>query len=311
MRKRNMIIIGLLLILLLVLLFPKLFWAVHNANTRKLQGHLIPGVNDLEMRYGEDEHAPVKQRKLKTAEGIVYTCFFPAELSDRETRWPVVVWGNGTGNTYLNYEASLRSLASYGFVAAGCDDSSMGDGRSLLDIAVYMKSLDEDPDSMFYRKLDTAHIGAAGHSQGACGAVNAVTKYEESSLFTSLFTTSLPKPSMCVDKKNMPFAYWRYDMSKIRIPYFATTGTLFLDSRWISPQESMKENFELLPEGTEAYGACRIGANHNVVNEYHGCGYFNAWFCYTLKSDPEAAKIFTEEGELQRNSGRWRDVIRQ
>ncbi len=297
------------LLVLLVLLFPKVFWAVHNAHTRKLRGSLIPGENDLEMFYGEDLHAPVESLELQMENGRTCMIFYPAALTEAEEHFPAVIWGNGTGNTWVNYEASLKSLASYGFVAVGCDDSNMGDGQALYENALFLRSLNEEPDSIFYGKLDTEHFGAAGHSQGACGAVNAATGYEESrTLFASLFTTSLPKLSMCEDRKNMKFAYWKYDVSAVSVPYFSTTGTGFLDSRWISPLDAMDENFARIPESTAAWAARQIGASHNIVNEYHGCGYFNAWFCYTLKNDGKAAKVFDDQGELEKNRSRWKNV---
>ncbi len=239
---------------------------------------------------------------------VTFIC--PKEINDttESLTWPAVVWANGTGNTNENYLASLTSLASYGFIVMGCNDQNMGDGSTQYRMGEYLLQLNEDPDSIFYRKIDIDHIGAGGHSQGGCSAVNAVTRFEKSkTLFSSLFTTSLPKKEMCVDSKNYKFAYWDYDMTEISVPYFATSGTWFLDANWISPLSSMEENFAALDPNLEAYRARQKKANHNIVNEYHGCGYFNAWFCYTLKGDAEAAEVFTGSTELKQNTGRWMD----
>ncbi len=303
-----------ILIVVLIRLFPTFFWAFHNQSTKNLQVQLRKGENDLEYAYGEDLHSPILDEDLTidTDDGAScrYHIFYPEELTAENRTYPVVVWANGTGNTYVNYEAALRSLTSYGFVVVGCDDSSMGDGKRLYEMGLFMRDLNEETGSRFYHKLDVHHIGAGGHSQGACGAVNAVTRYPESqTLFASVFTTSLPKLSMCVDGR-WDFAYWAYDVSKIQIPYFATTGTWFFDSLWISPQDDQTKHFKMLSDKTEAYAARQSRANHNIVNEFHGSGYFNAWFCYTLKDDRTAAEVFTgDDPELLRNVHRWQDVI--
>ncbi len=305
MKKRIIIVcLSILVVIgLFLALFPKVFWAIHNHNTKNLKVKLVEGKTDLEYAYGQDKICPVKKISLGD-----YVFIYPEELELSNQSYPIVVWGNGTANTYVNYEASLTSLASYGFVVVGCNDSNMGDGKTLYEMGLFARSLNDKKESIFYQKLDVKNIGVAGHSQGACGAVNAATKYEESKeLFTSLFTTSLPKLEMCVDKKNMEFAYWKYDVSLIRVPYFATTGTMFLDSLWISTLKSIEENFAHLSEEIPAFMARQVGANHNIVNEYHGCGYFNAWFCYTLKNDSKAAQAFIGDKEIDKNTGRWKD----
>ncbi len=287
--------------------FSPIFWWAHGIATQRLRVKLIEGQNDLEYAYGQD----LSQEVLYETTDEGYTIMYPADFVNSRELYPVVVWGNGTANTYRNYEPALRSLASYGFIVVGCDDNNMGDGQTLHDMAIYMKDLQNNPVSLFYGRLDVNKIGVAGHSQGACGAVNAATRFEDSGdLFASVFTTSLPKQEMCVDNEDYQFAYWQYDMSKITVPYFGNTGTRFLDSMWISPLESMKENYALLNPSIEAYCAREIGANHNIVNEYHACGYFNAWFCYTLKGDERAALVFKGENpELLRNGSRWKDVL--
>ncbi len=311
--RKKIIIIAVCLVIgaaLLIRFFPTIFWRIHNYNTARLQGRLIEGKNDIEYAYGKDLVSGVKEEHAEVHEGgaTEYLFLYPEELETANSVYPVVVWGNGTANTYENYRASLTSLASYGFIVVGCNDSNMGDGRTLYEMGRYVRELNEDPGSLFYGKIDTDNIGAAGHSQGACGAVNAATRYEESqTLFKSLYTTSMPKLSMCVDGKDWQFAYWQYDVSKIEVPYFATTGTLFLDSFWISPLSAMKENFANLTGKAPAYMARQKGANHNIVNEFHGSGYFNAWFCYTLKGDETAGAAFVGEAEIGRNKGRWKD----
>ncbi len=311
-----MIIVRIVLIALVVLfalgygafrLYLKHMWAEHAENTKNLQVKLEKGVNDLEYTYGQDLYTEVSEYHQKITNGAAseYVFYYPKEIHGR---LPVVLWGNGTGNTYSNYEPALKSLASYGFIVVGCDDQNTGSGETLHDMAIYVKSTAQDEHHMLYGKIDTNHLGIGGHSQGACGAINALTRYEDIE-YQSLFTTSLPKLSMCRDKLTMKFAYWKYDPSAIDVPYFATSGTESFDSKWVAPLSSMVENAEALPDHVFHVRARQVGANHNIVNEYHACGYFNAWFCYTLKDDQKAGKIFAQDGELMTNP-RWVDACR-
>jgi pimeloyl-ACP methyl ester carboxylesterase len=64
-------------------------------------------------------------------------------------------------------------LASYGFVIVASNSTWTAGTTSADGVYVqlhaldYAKSINEDPKSIFYQKLDMDKIGAAGHSQGA------------------------------------------------------------------------------------------------------------------------------------------------
>lgn len=85
--------------------------------------------------------------------------------------------GNGTGATPKNYDSLLTHLASWGFIVIDSYSTQTGSGKAILDAAKYMVTQNKTAGSKFYQKIDTAHIGAAGHSQGAAGVINAHTKY--------------------------------------------------------------------------------------------------------------------------------------
>lgn len=52
--------------------------------------------------------------------------------------------------------------------------------------------------------------------------------------------------------------------------------------------------------------ALQTRADHNIVSV--PCGYMNAWFCYTLKGDTNAAQVFMGKEEIRNNTSRWQDV---
>lgn len=276
----------------------------NEASAKALKVTLIEGVNDLEFFYGQDLQGEVGEYHADADSDTFseYVIYYPLELSGR---YPVVVWGNGTGGTYRDYGAALKSLASYGFVVIGNDSENNGSGQEIYEMGLYAEKLDSDPDSTFHGRLDTTNMGVGGHSQGACGAVNAVTKFERSGeLFSSVFPTSMPHIGMCVDR----FSYWAYDMSQVQVPCFLTSGTGPFDAGSVAPLSSVQENFEAIPEGVPAVMAIMAGADHNIVNKFHACGYMNAWFCWTLKGDEQAGQVFTGQEELAKNNTRWQNV---
>ena len=312
-KNRGLKVMGIILLILVFLsaglvLFAKLSAdkiQKENAESAKaLKVELEPGVNDLEYTYGQNLNAEIKELHIKADSDAFseYVIYYPVELSGP---YPVVVWGNGSGGTYKDYEAALRSLASYGFIVIGNDDSLTGSGKTIYETALFVETLNTDPDSIFFSKIDIGHIGAGGHSQGACGAVNAATKYERSSeIFKSLFTTSMPKLEMCTGR----FEYWSYDVTQVHMPYFMTSGTGPFDADSIAPLASVQENFHAVPDENLTVMAIMIGADHNIVNSFNACGYMNAWFCYTLKGDEQAAQVFVEQAEITNNSERWINV---
>jgi Chlorophyllase enzyme len=100
--------------------------------------------------------------------------FYPSDVTSSTTRWPLVVWANGTAATPDKYTYWLRHLASWGFVIVATRDQQTGFGNTALDSLAYMQGEEADPASPFYHRIDFSHVGAAGHSQGASGAANAM-----------------------------------------------------------------------------------------------------------------------------------------
>jgi hypothetical protein len=123
-----------------------------------------------------------------------YTMVYPTALGAFGVDHPVVFWANGTStspNPTCFYEEGLRLLASWGFVVVAANTGQAGSGNEIGFAAAAMVNENNNPSSIFYQKLDTAHFAAVGHSQGAVGAVNAVRNSPDS-LFAGVAVISLP-----------------------------------------------------------------------------------------------------------------------
>ena len=265
------------------------------------------GINDVEYRYSIRGKYDVVQM-LQRNDMREYSIYYPVPL---EEVYPVIVWANGTGQTYDDFEETLKCLASHGFVVIGNDDKNTGGGQSVYEMALYVEKLNMDKDNPLVGHLDLEHMGVGGHSQGGCGAVNAATRFERSvELFKSLFTSSMPQIGLCHDTEVLKFAYWKYDITQIKIPYLMTVGDGKYDNEVVCPLETVKENYNSLSAEVPAVMAVKKGANHNIVTKKYGSGIMNAWFSFTLKGDKIAASVFTGT-EIRNNTEAWINVRSQ
>ncbi|MFF1819343.1 hypothetical protein ACFVWG_18735 [Kribbella sp. NPDC058245] len=102
-----------------------------------------------------------------------HTLYYPSDLTTDTAKHPVVLWGNGTGATVDQYDEFLRHLASWGFVVAAANTGQSGSGREILAGGKYLIAENTRTGSIFHDRIDTANIGAAGHSQGGGGTIAA------------------------------------------------------------------------------------------------------------------------------------------
>ena len=100
---------------------------------------------------------------------------------------PIITWGNGTGDqpepdgvsclagSCGHYLVLLNQLASHGFVVVASLSSQTAQGTPLPQVAGvdWMIQQNDDPTSAYYHHLDTAHVGATGHSQGGAATTMA------------------------------------------------------------------------------------------------------------------------------------------
>jgi len=104
-----------------------------------------------------------------------FTMFRPQNLDEVSLCHPVITWGNGTGSTPNMYGTLLKNFASHGFVVIASNNTNVARGNPAPMIVgvTWVLQQNDDPSSVLYHRLDTTHIGATGHSQGAMATAQA------------------------------------------------------------------------------------------------------------------------------------------
>lgn len=241
----------------------------------------------VEQKYTQEGSQQVSSTIVKDANNKnLYTIYYPSNLS---TIYPVIVWGNGTGMKPDKYKTIHQHLASWGFIVIDNYDEGALSGASIIETYNYIVSEHQNAESIFYQHIDTAHIGAAGHSQGASGVINAHTQQPGGSRIKTLVPIALPKQSLL---KSYP--------EKVSASIFVISST---NDGLISPYSTNKDAFDKIPNGVPAAVAMRRKTGHDaIINTRMQFGYLTAWMLYQLKNDAEARKAFAdEEAELLLN----------
>ena len=245
-----------------------------------------------------------------------YKIWYPSALAGEEGReWPIVVMANGTGVPASRYAPVFRHLASWGFVVIGNEMQNSWSGGASAGALDLLAELNEDPSSLFYHKLDLDNVGSAGHSQGAIGAINAVTAQPNGDSYKALYLASTPSSLYASTLE------WAYDPALIDVPCFMTAGTGLLDAGEagspevaeeaqevsISPLWSQEENYGLIPDSVPKLRARRTGADHAEMLPWPD-GYMTAWFMYWLQGNEAAGRaFFGPDAEIIHNP-LWQDV---
>ncbi|MBE9579476.1 MULTISPECIES: alpha/beta hydrolase [Moraxella] len=266
----------------------------------------IQGLMPIEAKYTQMGQFAVVSQTVPSGENYFkeHKIWYPQNINQINGKLPVVVFANGTGVPYYKYEAVFEHLASFGFVVIGNDDKESWSGLSSSQSLAVLDNLNSDKNSIFFNKLDTKNAGISGHSQGGVGAINGATRFANSHQFKAVYTSSATKLALANGLK------WDYDISKIRVPYFAVSGTGLFDAgngkpdSGIAPLSSLQENHHKIPNGQWAVFARRKNTDHGDML-FKADGYMTAWFMYHLKNDVNAGKMLDE---IKRNPN-WQDVM--
>ena len=283
-------VLGIVVLALIVLIAGFLFWLSKRPFVPNNYTETVETGGALEAKYLAMGPYEVERVTAEAPEDWKqFVAWYPAELADSGEQWPAVVFVNGTGVYASKYPALFRHLASWGFLVLGSEDPGTFSGDSTDAALAWLLGENEDPDSLFYQKVDTDHLGLSGHSQGGVGVFNAISGQPHGGLFTCAVSLS-PTQEDWAAALNIP-----YDPSGTAIPTLVLAGT---------------SNDVITPEGVEALYyklggpkamALRTGTGHGEML-YSGDGYVTAWLMYWLRGDREAgAAFFGPEAELLRN----------
>lgn len=276
--------IVLLLAILLFILSKKPFVPSNYTKTVETGGELEAkylAMGEYEVKHTETD-APEDWGKFIT--------YYPAAVETADKTYPVVVVVNGTGVYASKYPVLFKHLASWGFIVIGNEDPSTCSGDSADAALAYLLEQNDDPDSVFYRKVDTAHIGITGHSQGGVGVFNAVTQQPHGNLYTCAVSLS-PTEMELADAIGL-----HYEPDKMTVP----TLLLAADANDVISPEGTQKVYDAMtfPKAM----ALRTGMDHGKML-YSADGYVTAWFLWYLQADVEAAKAFSgDSAELLENS---------
>lgn len=116
-----------------------------------------------------DARGPYAVKQTQAAPG----CHVFRPIKPEPKPSPVILWGNGTNTMAAIYSPMLVQWASHGFVVAASMDGNAGSGKPLLDCLDYLAKENAREHSVLKGAVDLSRVGAAGHSQGAAGAIMA------------------------------------------------------------------------------------------------------------------------------------------
>lgn len=245
----------------------------------------------------------------------------PAEPGTSDFKHPIVLWGNGTGAVRPGaYAYWLSHLASWGFVVIRTDDATAGSGQTLLASLDYLVARDADPASIFHGKLDTAKVGAVGHSQGGAGALNAMTK--SNGAIRTAVTFHLPFNLACV----LPCVDAAALAAATQGSVLFVSGTLDPISRDTQlipgPLNSNTAFYDATPGLLVKAKAMLKGASHNDITGTPTCallctngvygylGYPTAWLMWRLRGATDGHDAFaTPGGEIFQETDNWQGVV--
>lgn len=248
----------------------------------------VPLGTAVEQRYEQPGPARVTARTITDpVSGGTFALYYPSDLAG--TEHPVVTWGNGTGAGPQNYDTLLRHLASWGFVVIDSTNPQTEKGTDILAGVRYLVRRNGSRGDEFHGRIDTGHVAAAGHSQGAAGVLNATR------LSDGLITTTVPigLPTAASGAGLAPFPA---DVDGLSGPVFYIAGGLDLV---ICPPSGIVDAYRRT--SAPAAVGTRQGAEHQLLPQ-DATGYLTAWLRYQLSGDHLAASAFTGSApELDRN----------
>lgn len=206
----------------------------------------------------------------KVGPGKAFTVFSPTPLGAGGFKHPIITWGNGTSGFPLAYKELLSHLASHGFVVVAANSGWVGSGKQLVTGISWMVKESSTSGSKYFGKLNTAAIGASGHSQGGSGAINAAAADSRIKCLAPLM------PGVA-------------NASKVKVPMFVVTGS----KDWVLPHSLIKSMTYNGAKAPICLGM-RKGAGH-----FSACGsaplirgYVTAGFRLCLLGESSLMKLF-------------------
>ena len=305
MKKTAIVICIVLFVLILLMIAGRIYLAKKPAVPDDYWEN-IKSNGKIEARYNSLGSYAVQTEKYdapqddRDREDNFYQIWYPSE----EGKYPLVVIVNGTGVPCSKYEAVFRHIASYGYVVIGNNYGTNWDGLHASETLQFALDTDE-----IRSRIDAERIAIGGHSQGGMGTFNAITEYDNGSLYQAAFSLSPTNDDLAIQLRwgfhlDTEEEY-AFRLNEINIPMMMVAGTGKLDRETISPLEEMKSEYDSLA-GDKVMFRRSGDADHGVIL-YEANGYVIAWLDYYLKGvSANESAFYGENAEISGNA-RYQD----
>lgn len=214
------------------------------------------------------------------------TVMYPKALESSSKRYPVIVWANGTGCATSTYTGLLEKLADAGYIVVADPSVMTADGTAQRNSIDFIINENSNSSSLFHNKVDTAKIGACGHSQGGRSSVNAAQADSRIKCIVSIAGASSKE-----------------EANGLTAPALYLTGTsdmIVVSSQWVKPSYDASA-------GRAVYASLKNGVHTTCMSEPEKVsGYAVSWFDAYLKGDANAKNVFSANGKLANDSD-WQD----
>lgn len=294
--KKAVIILCGIPIVLFVLLAGLYLYADNKPDIHKDYNSKIETGREIESHYLQSGTFETDKTTAPAEKPIrKYTIYYPSALESSAQTYPMILVVNGTGGKATKYEPQFELYASWGFITVGTQDKGTGSGQTTIETLNYMLEQNENPDSIFYQKIDVENIGVTGFSQGGAAVFNAITKYEEGGYFRA----AAPLSPVC-ERTAAAVTDYPYHSEEVNCPILMLAGTSGeFETEAVIPIADMKEMYDKMT--VPKVMARRVGMTHDQML-YSAGGYVIAWFRWQLMGDVYAARVFTgDEPEIMRN----------
>ena len=129
---------------------------------------------------------------VRRVSGVGSTFYVPSDPSNRNARFNILGWGNGTGGTSITYSSVLESIASHCILVAAANTANSGSGREV-------QSAVNDARSRYSNILvSNPKVCTSGHSQGGGGSFNAANRSNAQCVIAvqpdTVYTTRIDRP---------------------------------------------------------------------------------------------------------------------
>ena len=295
--KRVLLILLLIPVVIAAILGGLYLYADNKPDIRKGYEKDIQTGGSLEAQYLQHGAYDVKKTTARAESPIsMYTIYYPSELETMAQAYPMILVVNGTGGKATKYEPEFELYASWGFIAVGTQDKGTGSGQTTVTTLRYMLEQNENPDSIFYHRIDTENIGITGFSQGGAAVFNVLTKYDEAAYIKAAAPLSPVSEHTAEQTTN-----YLYDSADVKCPIMILAGTSGdFETEIVIPIADLNEQYDKIT--APKVMARRVGMDHDHMM-YSAGGYVIAWFRWQLTGDTEAAQVFIgDTPELLTNS---------